>query len=62
MLFKVTILESNESSGNTRELARKYFSQISLETVKNLYSLYKIDFELFGYSPELYYGYAQSDG
>ena len=43
-----------------KELARKYFSQLSLDTVKKLYDIYKVDFEMFGYSPRLYYGYAKN--
>ena len=47
------------SGGSTKELARKYFSQLSLDTVKKLYNIYKVDFEMFGYSPQLYYDYAR---
>ena len=43
-----------------KELARKYFSQLSLDTAKKLYNIYKVDFEMFGYSPQLYYGYAKN--
>ena len=47
------------SGGRTKELARKYFSQLSLDKVKKLYDIYKVDFEMFGYSPQLYYDYAR---
>ena len=43
------------SGGNTGELARRYFSQLSLETMQRLYQLYQADFNMFGYSPQLYY-------
>ena len=48
------------SGGSTKELAKKYFSQLSLSTVKKLYNVYKVDFEMFGYSPQLYYQYARN--
>ena len=38
-----------------------YFSQLSVETVRRLYNLYRVDFEMFGYSPDLYYHYAGND-
>ena len=28
--------------------------------VKKLYRIYKVDFEMFGYSPQLYYDYAEN--
>ena len=43
------------SGGKTGELARTYFSQLSLETMQRLYQLYQVDFNMFGYSPQLYY-------
>ena len=50
------ILESHGSSGgDTGELARRYFSQLSLDTMQRLYQLYQVDFNMFGYSPQLYY-------
>ena len=50
------ILESHVSSGgNTAELARTYFSQLSLDSMQRLYQLYQVDFNMFGYSPQLYY-------
>jgi len=48
------------SGGSTKELAKKYFSQLSLDMVKKLYRIYKVDFEMFGYSPQLYYDYAEN--
>ena len=48
--------ESHVSSGgDTGELARRYFSQLSLDTMQRLYQLYQVDFNMFGYSPQLYY-------
>ena len=45
----------------TLPIARKYYSELSISTVKELYDLYKVDFELFAYSPQLYYDYANNN-
>ena len=46
-------IESHVSSGgSTTELAHKYFSMLDNSTIKKLYKIYKVDFEMFGYSPE----------
>ena len=42
------------SGGGTKELARKHFQQLDVQTVDQLYEFYKVDFEMFGYSPEVY--------
>ena len=47
------------SGGSTKDLARKYFSELELDRVKDLYSVYKVDFEMFGYSPEEYFNVAR---
>ena len=48
--------ESNKShGGSTNDLTRKYFSEIDLNTAKQLYELYNVDFEMFGYNPEEYF-------
>ena len=35
-------------------LAMKYFSELNIETARRLYELYKVDFEMFDYSPDEY--------
>ena len=53
-------LETHVSSGgSTKELARKYFSEMDIDTVKRLYQLYKVDFEMFGYTPDEYFKIAR---
>ena len=42
------------SGGSTKELTEKYFTEININTARKLYRLYKVDFEMFGYSPEEY--------
>ena len=49
------------SGGNTYSLAHKYFSQLDLETITNLYDLYKVDFELFDYIPNDYFEIARDN-
>ena len=54
-LYNLGVLESHVSSGgSTKDLARKYFSELDIDTVTRLYNLYKVDFEMFGYSPDNY--------
>jgi len=48
----------HSSGGSTRQLSKEYFSMLDTHTVNRLYKLYKVDFEMFGYSPDLYYQYA----
>jgi len=56
-----TTLEKHVSSGgSTKSLSEKYFSQLDLETVVKLYQVYKVDFQMFGYSPDKYYEFARS--
>merc|ERR1711892_1054202 len=38
--------------GSSSELTRKYFSGLKKEVVMELFQLYKVDFEMFGYSIE----------
>jgi len=53
-------IESHVSSGgSTKDLARKYFSELDLATAKKLYKVYKVDFEMFGYTPDTYFDLAQ---
>lgn len=50
-----------QSGGHSSLLAKKYFSQLSAQQVQNLYDLYKLDHELFGYDIEPYLSYAKSN-
>ena len=34
---------------------RDYFMQLNIKQKKNIYQMYRIDFEMFGYSPEPYH-------
>ena len=52
----INVLETHKSSGgDTKTLAKEYFSDLDLDTVKDLYEIYKVDFEMFGYSPDIYF-------
>ena len=48
------------SGGTAKDRARKYFRELKIETVRKLYEVYKVDFEMFGYSPSLYYNNASN--
>ena len=54
------IVSHDSSGGRTEKLSKKYFGQMDRQTVWQLYQLYKMDFELFGYSPGLYLDMARS--
>ena len=45
--------------GSTEQLAATYFSALDPASVTSLYSLYRADFRMFGYSPHQYYGSAK---
>ena len=40
---------------STSELAREYLSRIDHKTFRDLIEVYRVDFEMFQYSPEGYY-------
>ena len=37
------------------EKTKRYFMQLNTRQRKNIYQMYRIDFEMFGYSPEPYH-------
>lgn len=41
-------------------VSRIYFRQLNGSTVRKLYEKLRLDFELFDYSPDIYYEYATS--
>ena len=48
------------SGGSTSQLAKEYFSQVDRGDVIKLYQLYKIDFDMFGYSADDYINMAKN--
>ena len=47
-------IESHVSSGgSTTELAKHYFSMLDTDTIMELYDIYKVDFEMFGYENQV---------
>ena len=57
--IRLPFTETHLSRGGTsKDRSRKYFSELKLKTVKKLYKIYQVDFEMFGYSPLSYYDYA----
>ena len=47
-------IRKNGTIGKT-EKTKSYFKQLTTTQLKNIYHMYKIDFEMFGYSPEPYH-------
>ncbi|CAM1154632.1 Uncharacterised protein r2_g4328 [Pycnogonum litorale] len=45
---------------NSSSLLKNYYSQLSLNEMKKLYSVYKPDFDKFDYSPDIFFDYAKS--
>ena len=49
----------SQSGGHSHDLIHKYFSSLTKTEVHQLYELYKLDHELFGYDPQVYLDIAQ---
>ena len=60
MEFENIAVRNPSRSGNSSDVAMEYFSEVTKQDVEKLYELYKIDFQLFGYSPHLYVQAAKS--
>ena len=43
--------EHVQTGRKIRNLTREYFSQLDKGTIEKLYNLYKVDFEMFNYTP-----------
>lgn len=52
---------THHSSGDTSELAASYFRETPVSLVKALYRLYRPDFDLFDYSPDMYLALAMEE-
>ena len=48
------------SGGSTKDLAKNYFSELDVTMVKKLHEFYKVDFEMFDYSPDEYFKVAKN--
>ena len=47
------------SGGSTYDLTKKYFSELDSVTATKLYNIYKVDFEMFSYTPDMYFNAAK---
>ena len=58
---RVTGSDDNFDEGNrgSDEFVGKYFSQLTKTQVIDLYRIFRVDFELFDYSPDMYYELAR---
>ena len=54
VVFKNGVELNKSKGGSTAELSRKYFKQLNRSVVNELYRLYELDFQLFGYSKDEY--------
>ena len=50
--FKQGVYKHKSSGGSTADLTRRYFRELDRDVVRQLYQLYQVDFEMFGYSAE----------
>ena len=59
--IRVTGSDDNGSEGNkpSENYVQKYYSKLNKEQVLKLYLLYKMDHDLFDYSPETYLAFAK---
>uniref|UniRef100_A0A336LZ33 Carbohydrate sulfotransferase n=1 Tax=Culicoides sonorensis TaxID=179676 RepID=A0A336LZ33_CULSO len=46
---------------NTADLLKKYYSTLTQRQIREIYEIFKYDFELFGYDPQPYFEMAQAD-
>lgn len=44
-----------------REVEEHYFSQLTKETIRELYEKYRLDHELFGFTPDYYIALGKDD-
>ena len=51
----VTLTWTRRRSNSSSQIALDYFSQLDKHSVKQLYKIYKIDFEMFEYSVQPYF-------
>ena len=59
--IRVTGSDDNGSEGNkpSENYVQKYYSRLNKEQVLKLYQLYRMDHDLFNYSPEAYLAFAK---
>ena len=47
----------SNKKGSVTSVAREYFKEIDVKSKRKLYEIYRIDFEMFEYSPEESFGH-----
>ena len=45
----------SNKKGSVTEVSQKYFKEIDTDSIRRLYQIYRIDFEMFEYSSEEYF-------
>ncbi|XP_028040604.1 carbohydrate sulfotransferase 11 [Bombyx mandarina] len=54
-----TVMNKSRDGKNTTSLMKYYFSQLNENLLKDLLNIYGIDFEMFGYDPNVYQSYVR---
>ena len=49
------------TNGSTNLWTEEYFSQVSCKLLTEIYNLYELDFELFGYDPSYYFSVCKDE-
>ncbi|RZF40956.1 hypothetical protein LSTR_LSTR013211 [Laodelphax striatellus] len=56
-IIKPTWKHQTKDSHSSNKISKIYFSQLTRLEIEQLYEKYKLDFELFDYTPDAYYSY-----
>ena len=51
----LSVMNRGKGEKSTSELAREYLTRIDSKTISDLIEVYRVDFEMFQYSPEGYF-------
>ena len=55
IILMLSVMNRGKGDRSTSELAKEYLSRIDQKTFTDLIEVYRVDFEMFQYSPEGYY-------
>ena len=55
IILMLLVMNRGKGDRSTSELAKEYLSRIDQKTFTDLIEVYRVDFEMFQYSPEGYY-------
>ena len=52
--FLKGVVLNKSKGGSTASLTTEYFKQLNKSVIRELYKIYQLDFQLFGYSPDTF--------